>query len=172
MADRQGGVLVQLRKLLETHAAKELTDGQLLARFAAQRDESAFAALMKRHGPLVYGVCRHVLGHEHDAEDAFQGTFLVLARKAGTIRRQSSVAGWLHGVAYRLSLKARQTAARRRRHESRTVRTDVDHAPSHEGWRELQVILDEELGRLPEKFRTPFVLCAVEARPSKTRRGS
>src|SRR5262245_55411340 len=162
MADQQGGSLVPLRKLLETHTANESTDGQLLTRFAAQRDESAFAALMKRHGPLVYGVCRHVLGHEHDAEDAFQGTFLVLARNAASIQRQNSVAGWLHGVAYRLSLKARQTAARRRRRESLAAKPDVARTPAPEGWRELQAILDEELGRLPEKLRTPFVLCVLE----------
>src|SRR5437870_3032798 len=144
MAELQGHSLVPLRKLLDSQVAKDLTDGELLARFAAQRDEAAFAALMNRHGPLVFGVCRHVLRHDHDAEDAFQGTFLVLARKARTIHRLSSVAGWLHGVAYRVSLKARQSAARRRRRETQTARADVDRAPLHEGWRELQAMLDEE----------------------------
>src|SRR5262245_11219044 len=162
MAELQSHSLDPLRKLLDSQVAKDLTDGELLARFAGQRDESAFAALMSRHGPLVFGVCRHVLDHEHDAEDAFQGTFLVLARKAPTIRRQGSVAGWLYGVAYRLSLKARQSAARRRRHESRTAKPDLDRSPAQTGWRELQAILDAELARLPEKFRTPFVLCALE----------
>src|SRR5262245_39712616 len=116
MAELQGYSLDPLRKLLDSQVAKDLTDGELLARFAAQRDESAFAALMSRHGPLVFGVCRHVLGHEHDAEDAFQGTFLVLARKAPTIRRQGSVAGWLQRVAYRLILKVVRTAARGHEH--------------------------------------------------------
>src|SRR5262245_47195699 len=164
MADQQGGSLVPLRKLLETHTAPELTDGQLLTRYFAQRDESAFAALMKRHGPLVFGVCRHVLGHEHDAEDAFQGTFLVLARKAQTIRQQESVAGWLHRVAYRLSLKVRRTAARRRDHEMITAKTIVDPGRPQEAWRELQAMLDQELQRLPEKYRTPFVLCVLQNR--------
>ena len=164
MAETQTGAVGQLRKLLETQAAQDLSDGQLLLRFAAQRDESAFASLMKRHGPLVYGVCRHVLGHDQDAEDAFQGTFLVLARKAKSIHHQNSVAGWLHGVAYRVSLKARQTRVRRRHHEAQTAKADVGQAPAHEGWRELQAILDEELARLPEKFRTPFVLCVLEGK--------
>lgn len=164
MAEGQAGVLVQLRKLLESHAAKELTDAQLLTRFAVGRDESAFAALIQRHSRLVYGVCRHVLGHEQDAEDAYQGTFLVLARKAATIRQQSSVAGWLHGVAYRLSLKARQTAGRRRRHENLAARIDVAPPSPEQGWRELQALLDKELQRLPEKYRTPFVLCVLEGK--------
>ncbi len=164
MADRPAGVLFQLRQLLETHAAQNLTDGQLLTRYTSQRDEAAFAALMQRHGPVVYGVCRHVLGHEQDAEDAFQGTFLVLARKAASIRQRSSVAGWLHGVAYRLALKARQSAARRRHRESQSARPEEDRPPSEEAWRELQAILDEELQRLPDKYRTPFILCVLQGR--------
>ncbi|MCI0743109.1 MAG: sigma-70 family RNA polymerase sigma factor [Gemmataceae bacterium] len=164
MAEQQSGVLLQLRQLLDTHAAKNLTDGQLLAQFAAERDEAAFAALMQRHAPLVYGVCRHVLGHEHDAEDAFQGTFLVLARKARSIRSHNSVAGWLHGVAYRVALKARQSAARRREREMQSAQPEIARPSSEEAWRELQGILDEELQRLKEKYRTPFVLCVLQGK--------
>ena len=90
------------------------TDGQLLEHFTAQRDEASFAALVRRHGPLVFGVCRRLLQHEHDAEDAFQATFLVLVRKAGSIGKSESVGSWLYGVAYRIALKARATAGRRR----------------------------------------------------------
>ena len=115
MADRSlSPVLRYLRALSAPPPTGELTDGQLLERFAAQRDESAFTVLVRRHGPLVLAVCRRVLRHEHDAEDAFQATFLVLAQKAGSIRKRESVGSWLHGVAYRVSAKARTGAARRR----------------------------------------------------------
>src|SRR5437660_425913 len=121
MGEQQSGALVPLRKLLETQSAKDLTDGELLARFAAQRDETAFAVLMNRHGPLVFGVCRHVLHHEHDAEDAFQGTFLVLARKAASIRKYRSVGSWLYGVAYRIAMRAKHNAAKRLEREKQAA---------------------------------------------------
>src|SRR5262245_18368301 len=110
-------VLRDLRRLLDGQGASELTDGELLRRFARRRDEAAFAALVARHGPLVWGVCRRALGGEQDAEDAFQATFLVRATRAATIRQAEVVAGLLYGVAHRLSLAARKAAARRRRHE-------------------------------------------------------
>src|SRR3712207_248703 len=107
MANRQAeGVLHGLRHLAEAQAA-QLSDGQLLNRFAADRDEGAFAALLQRHGPLVYGVCRNILRHDQDAEDAFQGTFLVLARRAPVIRHEKALGSWLYRVAYRVSMKAR-----------------------------------------------------------------
>src|SRR5229473_2076631 len=106
-------VLQQLRSIVSAQAYEETTDRELLERFLAQREEAAFVALLKRHGPMVLHVCRRVQGNEHDAEDAFQATFLLLARKAGSIRKLDSVASWLHGVARRLALEAKIQGARR-----------------------------------------------------------
>jgi RNA polymerase sigma factor (sigma-70 family) len=136
----------------------------LLRRFVESRDETAFAALVRRHGPLVLGVCRRVLGHEQDAEDAFQAAFLVLAAKAGSVRRRGSVASFLHGVAERVARKARRTRARRR---DRVVPLpDVAAPPSAPDflWRELRPVLDAEIGRLPSCYREPFILCYLEGR--------
>src|SRR5262245_59404758 len=166
-----GAVLPHLRKLLDTQTAKQLTDGQLLQRFATHGDDGAFAELILRHGGLVYGVCRHILRHEHDAEDAFQGTFLVLARKAGSIRRENALASWLHGVAYRVAMKARTASARRRKHETQAPSQPEQTTSSDLAWRELQAILDEELNRLPEKYRAPFVLCCLTGRSKQEAAG-
>src|SRR5438128_1897769 len=108
-------ILGTLHRLLR--ARHTAGDRELLDRIAAGRDEAAFAELLRRHGPLVWGVCRRVLRHEQDAEDAFQATFVVLARKAGTVRAGSSLVSWLYGVAHRVALRARADAARRRRHK-------------------------------------------------------
>src|SRR5689334_15143274 len=110
-------ILRHIRDLAGVPTAQALTDRVLLERFAAHGDESAFAALVSRHGPMVLRVCRSVLGNVHDAEDAFQATFLVVARKAADLAWQDSVAGWLHETAYRLALKARIAGLRRRAHE-------------------------------------------------------
>src|SRR5262245_35614171 len=114
-------VLQHLRGLVGPAPGAEPSDGRLLERFARDRDEAAFAALVRRHGPLVLGVCRRLLRQEQDAEDAFQATFLVLARRAGALDRRGSIAGWLYTVAYRLALRARAAAARRRLHESQVA---------------------------------------------------
>jgi RNA polymerase sigma factor (sigma-70 family) len=160
MANRPAeSVLQTLCKIVETQSS--LSDGQLLRQFATTRDEGAFAALLQRHSGLVYSVCRNILRHEHDAEDAFQGTFLVLARRAGAIRQEKAIGSWLYRVAYRVAMKARKAAERRRERENQTAKTPEDQSPGELAWRELQAMLDEELNRLPEKYRTPFVLCCL-----------
>jgi RNA polymerase sigma factor (sigma-70 family) len=138
----------------------------LLHCFIAHREESAFATLMQRHGRLVWGVCRHVLRHVQDAEDAFQATFLVLARRASSIRKGESVGSWLHGVAYRVAVRLRRAAARREARE-RTAAPSAVTTSTDLALRELQAVLDEEVQRLPEKYRSPFVLCCLEGRGRK-----
>src|SRR5262245_22056712 len=139
-----------------------LTDGQLLGQFVTRRDETAFEMLLRRHGSMVLGVCRRVLHDRHDADDAFQATFLVLVRNAAAIAKRESVASWLYGVAYRIAVKARARAHRRsaqERHIPDIPRPDpVDDVL----WRDLRPVLDEEVGRLPEKYRAPVVLCYLE----------
>jgi RNA polymerase sigma factor (sigma-70 family) len=146
-------VLHHIRKL-----AAGPTDRELVAAFVARRDEEAFAALVGRHGGMVLGVCRSVLGTSAGAEDVFQACFLVLARKAAGIRRQASLAAWLHGVAYRLACKQRGREARRRRVEARAARPEAA-AVDDLTWRELREVLHAELDRLPEKYRAPLLLC-------------
>jgi len=147
-------------------AAETLTDQsdrQLVEQFLARREEAAFEALLRRHGPMVYRVCWRVLQRVQDAEDAFQATFLVLAHKLGTVRKYDSLASWLHGVAHRTALKARAQSATRRCHEQQgTAPSSV--SPDEVTWRELRTVLDEELARLPEKWRLPLILCYLEGR--------
>jgi RNA polymerase sigma factor (sigma-70 family) len=148
-----------LRHLCRVLGARQdaCTDGALLDRFARQGDEAAFAALMQRHGALVWSVSRRVTRHEQDAEDVYQATFLLLARKARAIRRRNSVGSFLYGVAYRLALRARGNAARRRQHEARAPgRAAADDDVTV---RELHEVLAAELARLPERYRAPLLLC-------------
>ncbi len=150
------------------------TDAHLLDRFIRRQDGAAFAALLERHGPMVLGVARRAVGDVHLAEDVLQATFLVLARRAGAIRRRESLAAWLHGVALRLARKARAEAARAdaaRADAARAGRGDTRPAPapppgaaSDASWREVRQVLDEELARLPERYRLPLTLCYLEGR--------
>jgi RNA polymerase sigma factor (sigma-70 family) len=157
-------VLDHLRRMTGAAQVKDLSDAQLLQRFTAQREESAFAALVQRHGRLVWSVCRQVLHHEQDAEDAFQATFLVLARQAASIRASQAVASWLYRVAHRIATKASATQARRHAHEQVNESLPQKEHPSEVTWRELQELLHEELDRLPEKYRAPFLLCCLEGK--------
>ncbi len=155
----------RLDALFKFGVVGDLSDGQLVHRFMTARDgadQAAFTALVERHGPMVLGVCRQVLHDADDAQDAFQATFLVLARKAGSLRKADSVASWLHGVALRIAMRARVEAARRRVHERRGAaftasRTAADPVPP-ESWPALH----EEIDRLPDRYRDPIVLCYLE----------
>jgi RNA polymerase sigma factor (sigma-70 family) len=163
MANAQVSTLVRhIRNMVGGHNTTPRTDVQLLGEFRARRDEAAFAALVGRHGPMVLRVCRRVLRHQQDAEDAFQATFLALARHAASIRKRESLASWLHGVAYRMASNAKRAAARRRAHESRAEAPPRTGPGPDLGWREVQAVLDEEIERLPEKYRAVFVPCCLE----------
>src|SRR5262245_39349181 len=146
-------VLRHLRKLAEAQAARELSDAELLDRFRSRREESAFSLLVQRHGPMVLGVCQRVLFNLHDAEDAFPASFLVLANQARLVRQRGSLGSWLHGVAQRVALKARTRSARRRAHENRATVMPHPEPLDELTWQELRTVLDEELSRLPEKYR-------------------
>jgi RNA polymerase sigma factor (sigma-70 family) len=155
------GLLRHLRRVVGP-GDEGRTDAQLLERFARARDEAAFELLLRRHGPMVLGVCRRVLRQEQDAEDAFQATFLTLARKAGSIGKGEALAGWLARVAYRAALRARSAA---QRCPAAGLAEPEPPAAGPAGDRveqDVRPILDEELQRLPEKYRTPVVLCYLE----------
>src|SRR5262245_21016191 len=162
-----GSVLHNLRLSWRSKEEGSRPDGDLLESFLTRRDESAFEALMRRHGPMVLGVCRRVLQNEHDAEDVFQAAFIVLARRARALDGSGSVANWLHTVAYRLALRARAGAARRRAVERQAVDMPRPEPSSDLLWRDLRPVLDEELGCLPEKYRAPLILCYLEGKTTE-----
>jgi len=164
MADGQNRVFRHLRELVERAGDACRTDRELLDQFAAARDERAFAALVRRHGRLVMSVCRRVLANEHDAEDAFQAVFLVLAKKASTVAWQSSVSSWLHQVASRVALKIRGRRARQEQRRTASAREPAAESLAEMTLGELRLALDEELQRLPERFRIPLQLCCLEGR--------
>jgi RNA polymerase sigma factor (sigma-70 family) len=139
-------------------------DAELLERFVTARDESAFDALVRRHGPLVYGACRRLLDDSNDADDVFQATFVVLARRAGAIRKRASVGAWLYGVAYRIARRVKAKAERRRAQETQAVTAMSTDPETDRAWHDLRPVLDEELCALPEKYRLPLVLCYLEGK--------
>jgi RNA polymerase sigma factor (sigma-70 family) len=154
---------------LASRCNDQIADRELLRRFSVGRDESAFAEIVRRHGSMLFRVCERVLHNPHDAEDVCQAAFLLLARKAASVRWRDSVAGWLFQTAYRLSLKARTTAHRRRRHEAQAYYGGDCHDTASDPVanltvREFQAVLDDELNCLPEKFRAPILLCCLEGK--------
>jgi RNA polymerase sigma factor (sigma-70 family) len=156
-------ILQHVHQLVADRGGPRRTDRELLDDFAARRDEAAFSALVARHGPMVLRVCRRVLGHEQDAEDAFQATFLVLSQRVGSIRKREAVANWLHGVANRTAMKARRSAARRRNHEAKMRERTAEMAVSPT-WDDVQAVLDEEIQRLPGAYRAAFLHCVIEGK--------
>lgn len=152
-------VIDHLRRAAMLSGGAAESDGQLLRRFVSGRDEVAFEALVRRHGPMVLGVCRRVLGNVHDADDAFQATFLVLVRKARSVGQPDLLGNWLFGVAYRTCMKVKAMSARRRAKERQAARpVGREEAPEPE----LLTMLDQELNRLPAKYRAPLVLCELQ----------
>ena len=156
-----GPVVRQFRHLFAGNSIAGVSEWQLLHRYLDRRDEVAFEAIVSRHGPMVLGVCRRVLGESGDVEDAFQATFLILARKGGTLGESDPVGHWLYGVAYRVALRARASAARRRAVERSSPPPEASKAEDP-ALRELGGVVDEELARLPTKYRAPVVLCYLE----------
>src|SRR5262245_49545574 len=154
-------VLRHVREFAEKEVLVAATDGSLLNRFVCRRDEEAFAALLRRHGPMVLAVARRVLQDEHDAEDVFQAAFLLLARRASSIRRGDAVSAWLYGVALRLALKVKSQRFSRQKRERKTgvVRRGTDDEAA---FRELQEALERTLQTLPEKYRTVLLLCYLQ----------
>jgi RNA polymerase sigma factor (sigma-70 family) len=164
---QMSGVVKHLRRGAILGNGTLLSDGQLLDCYITDRDEAAFAALVRRHGAMVWGVCRRVLAGHHDAEDAFQAVFLVLARKATSVVPRELVANWLYGVAYNIALKARAGVARRRIRERQVTPMPEPTAVELDLWRDLGPVLDQELNRLPDKYRVPVVLCDLEGKSYK-----
>jgi RNA polymerase sigma factor (sigma-70 family) len=164
--DSMARLLPHLRRVALARDAVS-SDGQLLGEFIASHDEAAFAGLVRRHGPMVLGVCRRVVGDSHLAEDAFQATFLVLARRAATVRPRHLVGHWLYGVANRTAMKARGNAARRKSREKQVDAMPQPAVSPEEVWADLQPVLDAELNRLPDKYRVPVVLCDLGGRPQR-----
>jgi RNA polymerase sigma factor (sigma-70 family) len=172
MPDRQlYGVIQYLRQIAARGDSAHISDDQLLERFVTQRDEAAFELLVWRHGKMVLGVCRRLLRDIHAAEDAFQASFLVLARRAPSIRKHASVGGWLYKVAYRVAVQARAQTIKRTSREIPLpdgFGTETQTDPFFEAeQRELRAVIDEEVNRLPEKYQVPFVLCYIEGKSNQ-----
>jgi len=152
-----------LPRLARLHPPADPSDDTLLGRFAAERCEEAFALLVARHGPMVFAVCRRVLGNTTDADDAFQAAFLVLVRRASDVRNTDRLAGWLYGVAYRTALEARSLRAIRRKRETTGEVPDVPHTPTTADT-ELSAVVEKELASLPDHYRLAVALCDLDGR--------
>ena len=161
------GMIQHLRRTALAQGDDGLTDGQLLDAFLLNADEAAFEALVHRHAPMVWGVCVRALGHSHDAEDAFQATFLVLVRRADAIRPREMVGNWLYGVACRTALKAKAAADKRKAREKQVAELPAKEVRDEQVWHDLRPLLDCELNRLADKYRVPVVLCDLEGKSQR-----
>lgn len=162
--ERSESVMAGLQRLFGLGTVAGLSEGQLLARFVGERDQVAFEAIVSRHGPMVLGICRRLLDDPHDVEDAFQATFLVLVRRAGSLRDRDLLANWLYGVALKVATRCRRDRSRRRTRERAEPDTDtaLPVATDEADLGELRSVLDLEVDRLPSRFRAPVVLCYFE----------
>ncbi|MGC8640475.1 MAG: RNA polymerase sigma factor, partial [Isosphaeraceae bacterium] len=158
----RNSVSSQLERLFREGTLTSLSDAQLLERYLTARDEAAFEALVNQHGPMVLGLCRRLLRDPRDVEDAFQATFLVLVRKAPRIRDRGLLANWLYGVAYRVAVRARGNLLRRRARETSLGEIDPPATPDSDYPQEIPPALDQELNRLPARYRSPLVLCYLK----------
>jgi RNA polymerase sigma factor (sigma-70 family) len=156
-----------LRKSVRRSAVDDSSDAGLLERFALHRDEAAFEVLVQRFGPMVFGVCNRVLRDSHAAEDAFQATFLVLAKKARSVARRELIGNWLWGVAYRTATRAKADAARWHLREGQIRMPPASNPLEDVIWRDLRSVLDEEIARLPAKYRRPVLLCYLEGKTNE-----
>jgi len=164
MQGSSGGILREVRKWIHDSCNGSSSDQELLEHFCQHQDEASFSELVRRHAALVLGVCRRVLKQTQDAEDAFQATFLLLAQKARSVRKQESVGSWLHGVSQRVASNAKVAVERRRRREKNVARSDNLEPADDVTWRELKVVLDEELMRLPGRYRAVVLPCCLEGK--------
>ena len=154
--------LVQIQRLFGEGTLAGLSDRHLLDRYAFQGDEQAFKALVQRHGPMVLAVCRGVLNDSNDADDAFQAAFLLLVRKARSLWIKESIGGWLHRVSCRIAFRVKADTARRRQQERRSAELAGGSRPCGMLWDDTQVVVHEEIDRLPQRYREPIVLCYLE----------
>jgi RNA polymerase sigma factor (sigma-70 family) len=159
-----GALIRRLRRAAGPPGEGAPTDGQLLSRWVACRDEAAFELLLWRHGPMVLGTCRRLLRDDDSAEDAFQATWLVLLNKAGSVRQPEALGAWLHQVACRVAVRARARADRRARRERPECDVPAPAGLDEPSWRDLRGVLDDEIDRLPDHHRRAVVLCCLEGK--------
>jgi RNA polymerase sigma factor (sigma-70 family) len=158
-------LITHAETLLAPQASDSLSNAELLRRFLKDQDQVAFAAIVRRHGPLVWSVCRQLAANEADAEDAYQACFLALLKSAKTIRNPQALGSWLHRVANRICKNSLRSLSRRRKHERAANRSEATRPIAPSTWESWHAIVHEEIDRLPDRYRIPFVLCILQGNP-------